>query len=185
MSIKTNPVKARYPLISLVTAVLIAMACITGPDSGETAGPPWDPADSAWKVVENLCYAYNNMDLDLYMSCFRDDFQFHLLYLGPGYGIGPGEQDSSWGYQREMEIHENMFSTVYGIELEMNGSSQIPWSGDTTGQSLQLSRTFDLKVYLDQTLENGYRASGTALFICRQDTSGDWYIWQWWDQSET
>jgi hypothetical protein len=26
-----------------------------------------------------------------------------------------------------------------------------------------------------------YRAQGTAEFICRQDSTGEWYIWQWWD----
>ena len=51
--------------------------------------------------------------------------------------------------------------------------------------SLQLDRTFDLKVYTDEAQSQGYHASGSALFICREDSTGEWYIWQWWDQSDT
>jgi hypothetical protein len=79
-----------------------------------------------------------------------------------------------------------MFNNVSSIDLSLDGNQESPWNGDPTGQSYQLLRTFDLKVYTNTAQSNGYRAAGSALFICRPDTNtGEWYIWQWWDQSDT
>jgi len=173
-----------YAIASVLTALLISMACLTGPDSSPPPSAPWDPVDSAWKVIENLEYAYNTMDIDLYMSCFREDFEFHLLCYNP-HGC-PAKQDSFWGYAAEEQIHQNMFEVVHAIELVITGSQESPWTGDSTGMSLQLPRTFDLKVYLDEAHTEGYRASGSTYFICRPDTTNDqWYVWQWWDLSDT
>ena len=46
---------------------------------------------------------------------------------------------------------------------------------------------FDLKIYysIPGSPYEGYQASGSALFICRPDLNDDWYIWMWFDQSET
>ena len=173
-----------YAIASVLTALLISMACLTGPDSNPLPSAPWDPVDSAWKVIENLEYAYNTMDIDLYMSCFREDFEFHLLWYNP-HGC-PAKQDSFWGYAVEELIHQNMFAYVYSIELTIEGTQESPWTGDTTGQSYQLHRTFDLKVYTNEAQSEGYRAAGSALFICRPDSTDDqWYIWQWCDLSDT
>ena len=40
---------------------------------------------------------------------------------------------------------------------------------------------FDLKVYTDEAQTQGYRASGEAIFICREDSTGQWYVWKWFD----
>jgi hypothetical protein len=170
-------------VVSAFTAVLMTLGCLTGPDDSPPLQTPWETLDSAWKVVDNLVLAYNTMDLDLYMSCFREDFEFHLLEYQ--WGGGYGKQDSFWGYWTEELYHTNMFSNAFGIELTFAGNSQSPWTGDSTGMSLQLSRTFDLKVYTDEAQSQGYLASGSALFICREDSTGEWYIWQWWDLSDT
>ncbi len=176
--------KVMVAIASISAAVLISMACLTGPDSSAPPSAPWDPVDSAWKVIENLEYAYNTMDIDLYMSCFREDFEFHLPWYNP-HGC-PAKQDSFWGYALEEQFHQNMFAVVHAIDLVIIGSQESPWTGDSTGMSLQLPRTFDLKVYLDEAHTEGLRASGSALFICRQDTTDDqWYVWQWWDLSDT
>lgn len=172
--------KVMFAIASILTAVLLSLACLIGPSNTTPPGPPWEPVDSAWKVIENLEYAYNTMDIDLYMSCFREDFEFHLLEWNPT------KQDSFWGYAVEEQFHQNMFAVVHSIELVISGSQESPWTGDSTGQSYQLPRTFDLKVYLDELHTEGYRASGSALFICRPDTTDDqWYVWQWWDLSDT
>lgn len=163
----------------MMTAVLISTACLTGPDNDSPPGPPWINTDSAYKVIENLQHAYISMDLELYMSCFRDDFEFHLL------DITWPQTDSFWGYETELMFHQNMFSYVSLIELEMHGDVQIPWSGDSTGESWQLTRSFDLRVYPPGSQTEGYRAIGDAIFICRTDSAGQWYVWLWWDLSQT
>ncbi len=176
---------AMAAIASVLTALLLAMACLTGPDNYTPPSAPWEPVDSAWKVIENLEYAYETKDIDLYMSCFREDFEFHLmeLYIPPAYSP---MQDSSWGYAAEEQIHQNMFTNVPLIELTLSGNSEYPWIGDSTGQSYQLNRTFDLWVYTYLLPAHGYRASGEVYFICRPDTTDDqWYVWQWWDLSDT
>ena len=75
----------------------------TGPLPEPPVGPPWAATDSAWKVIENLRYAYITIDLELYMSCFRDDFEFWPI---------PVQQDSFWGYDIEEQFHQNMFDYV-------------------------------------------------------------------------
>ena len=173
-----------FAIASVLTAVLISMACLTGPSTSVIPSAPWEPVDSAWKVIENLEYAYNTMDIDLYMSCFREDFEFHLLYFNPHGCIA--KQDSFWGYTEEEQIHLNMFNDVPMIDLSLSGTSEYPWTGDSTGQSYQLDRYFNLKVFTSLFPAQGYMASGTTLFICRPDTVDDqWYIWLWYDLSDT
>lgn len=171
---------------SLIAAVLLSVACLTGPENSVPPGAPWEPVDSAWKVIDNLEYAYNTMDIGLYMSCFREDFEFHPLELQyPPHG-NFAKEDTFWGYGLEEQLHLNMFANVYLIELTIDGTQESPWPGDTTGQSYQLCRNFDLKVYYDEAQSMGCRASGSALFICRKDTQDDeWYVWHWWDLSDT
>jgi len=132
-------------------------------------------------VVENIEYAYNAKALSYYMSCFREDFIFHLA---PPWGQS---QDSTWGFEVEEQFHEAMFGFVDDIDLEFTGSAEYPWSGDSTGQSLALQRSFDLEVYfvIPGSPWEGVQASGLALFICRPDSNGNWYVWQWWDYSDT
>jgi hypothetical protein len=155
------------------------------PDEGVSEGFQYhNPCDSAYKVLENLEYAYIARDIDHYLDCFRDDFEFHLLEVDWDDYDGDGLIDEYWGLDLEEAFHEVMFSNVSSIELTLSGTSQSPWTGDSTGQSLQLTRTFDLKVYTSEDPPEGYRASGDALFICRPDSTGEWYIWQWWDQSD-
>jgi hypothetical protein len=176
-------------MLAIVPAVLLAVSGCWNPFSPDTEPAEefnyYNPADSAWKVLENLEYAYVSRDIGHYLDCFRDDFEFHLLELDWDDYDGDGIIDEYWGLDLEEEFHELMFNNVSAIELNLSGTSQSPWTGDSTGLSLQLTRTFDLKVYTDEAQSQGYRASGDALFICREDSTGEWYIWQWWDQSDT
>ncbi|OPL20031.1 MAG: hypothetical protein AVO35_00810 [Candidatus Aegiribacteria sp. MLS_C] len=173
-------------LISLSLSMVL-MACWNpfSPESKPSESEQYySPCDSAWKVLKNLQYAYVSRDIGHYLDCFRDDFEFHLLEIDWDDYDGDGIIDEYWGLDLEEAFHEVMFNNVSTIELTLSGDSQSPWTGDSTGQSLQLTRTFDLKVYTSDDPPEGFRASGEALFICRPDSTGEWYIWQWWDQSE-
>jgi hypothetical protein len=173
-----------------VAAVLTSSGCWNpvNPATGDPDTPEYyTNVDSAWKVVKNLEYAYQARDLDHYMDCFRDDFEFHLLEVDWDDYDGDGVIDEYWGLDLEEQFHEAMFGFVDEIDLTLTGISEWPWSGDSTGQSLELDRTFDLKVYytIPGSPYEGSQASGQAMFICRPDSSGQWYIWQWFDLSET
>ncbi len=188
-NIMTRNIRINTLIVSAVITAIIVSGCWNpfSPDS-EPGPPPVQyhvPVDSAYKALENLQFAYISRDIGHYLACFRDDFEFHLQEIDWDDYNGDGVIDEYWGLDLEEDFHISMFnsSNVTTIDLTLSGISEYPWSGDSTGLSLQLDRTFDLKVY---TIEGGYRASGTALFICREDTSsGEWYIWQWWDLSDT
>ncbi len=145
-----------------------------------------DPYPVASAVVDSLASAYVGMDLASYVACFRDDFEFHRLqYEWDGLRSGASTDTTSWGLELETALHEAMFDSVIGIELTLEGDDETPWSGDSTGASLLLTREFDLKVYTGDEQTTGYHATGMALFICRRDSEGSWYVWQWYDQSDT
>lgn len=176
---------------ALIASAVITAVIVSGcwnpfsPDTEESEGIQyWNPVDSAYKVLENLEYAYISRDIGHYLACFRDDFEFHLLEIDWADYTGNGVIDEYWGLDMEEEFTTSMFNStnVTTIDLTLAGTSQYPWTGDSTGQAQQLDRTFNLKVYAEP---QGFMASGSALFICREDSNGEWYIWQWWDLSDT
>jgi len=167
-------------VILMVFLTLIIAACTTTTEPDPYVPPsPLEP-DSAWKVVWNLEFAYKCKDLNDYLACFRDDFIFHLSPLSSQ------PPDTIWGFDLEEQFHQGMFSFVDDIDLTLSGSAEWLWSGDSTDQSLELQRTFDLKVYytIPGSPYEGSMAAGQTSFICRPDSNGIWYIWQWFDGSE-
>ena len=175
-------------IVSAVVTAVIVSGCWNPFSPSTDPDPPTVqyhvPVDSAYKALENLQYAYVSRDIGHYLDCFRDDFEFHLQEIDWDDYDGDGVIDEYWGLDMEEEFHINMFNStnVTTIDLTLSGTQESPWTGDSTGQALQLSRTFDLKVFAEP---QGFMASGTALFICREDSTGEWYIWQWWDYSDT
>ncbi len=176
--------------IASVALLLLLTGCLFSPKSTEEPPEPlyYEPADSAWKVVMNLQLAYVNRDHAQYMKCFRQDFEFHLLEVDWDDYDGDGIVDEYWGYDIEDLSSQNMFNATEQIELTLTGNAIHPWMGDSTGGNWALPRTFDLKVYtsLGSPSEppQGFRASGQAIFICRLDDEGEWYIWLWFDESD-
>ena len=132
----------------------------------------YSPVDSAWKAIVNLEHSYFELNLNEYLCCFRNDFEFN--YESDGDTL-------SWGFDTEQNIHYSLFNQVSEVWLEFFGSEQYAWSGDTTGSTLVLPRDYNLRVFIGPDDSTGTPAYGTAHFICRQDSMGEWYVWQWWD----
>lgn len=180
--------RSKFATAVVITSFILSISACWNPFAPKQTTPVdqyqyYAPVDEAWKVLKNLEYSYSSMDIDRYLACFRSDFEFHLLEIDWADYTGNGVIDEYWGLAKEEEFHIAMFNAVSSIELTLSGDSEFPWSGDPTGMALALPRTFDLKVYTNGI--DGFCASGSALFICREDESGEWYIWQWWDQSST
>jgi len=189
-NIMTLNIRINTLIVSAIITAVIVSGCWNpfSPDTDPDPAPVQYhvPVDSAYKVLENLQFAYISRDIGHYLDCFRDDFEFHLQEIDWDDYNGDGLIDEYWGLDLEEDFHILMFNNVSSIELNLAGTQESPWTGDSTGLSLQLPRTFDLKVYTNAAHSEGYRASGSALFICREDSStGEWYIWQWWDLSDT
>lgn len=180
----------RLLALTAMTAILAGTACLFSPESGDGDPDPgfYTPADSAWKVLYNFQLAYQTQNIDAYKDCLDDEFEFILLEVDWDDYDGDGIIDQSWGKDIEEEFTTNMFNSPDAevIELTLNGNSETPWYGDSTGVTLQLVRSFDLKVYFwdDQGNPDGFRAMGEAIFRCRPDENNEYKIWQWEDHSE-
>jgi hypothetical protein len=166
---------------AFLPAAMLALAACGSPTDPVLPDVPYATAGA---VLDSLEAAYNSMNLESYLACFRDDFEFHPLEMEWDDYDGDGINDPCWGLDLETSYHEAMFALATGVELSMEGTEEAVWSGDSTGASLMLPRTFDLMVYTDSIHSTGYHASGFALFICRQDEQDAWYVWQWFDMSE-
>ncbi len=182
---------ARKQLALVVLALLLAStACLFSPEKGEGDPDPgfYTPADSAWKVLYNFQLAYQTQNIDAYKECLDPEFEFILLQVDWDDYDGDGIIDESWGKDIEEAFTQNMFDSEDAevIELTLTGNSETVWYGDPSGETLQLVRSFDLKVYYWQPdgTQAGYRAMGNAVFRCRPDENGEYKIWQWEDHSE-
>lgn len=168
---------------------MLVSACIFAPDAEDDGKSIYySPVDEAYKVVANLQLAYERKDIDRYMECLDPEFEFLLLETDWKDYTGNGQIDESWGIDIEEEFTGNMFASDNAdvVELVIEGNSEYPWYGDSLGTTLELVRSFDLKVYYYlEGEQQGYRASGQAIFRCKPNDNGDYVIWQWEDQSET
>ncbi len=178
--------KRSFVLACGMSAALLAAQGCWNPFGGDPRDPVpvqyYENCDSAWKVIENLEYAYIAKDIDLYMSCFRDDFEFHLLETDWADYDGDGETDTFWGLDLEEQFTDFMFDSVDQIQLTLDGTLDYRWSGggeDTTYR--ELPRQFNLQVYIGS---GGFQATGTARFICHPDSTGEYYIYRWYDESD-
>lgn len=182
------------PSKSAVFAVLGAVLTVSAAGCWNPFAPDKDPdpsesqyydfCDSAYKVIANLRYAYMSRDIDLYMTCFREDFEFHLLQVDWADYDGDSIQDTYWGLDLEEAFNENVFDNSVNIELTFLGNTEIDWSGAPPEmECLELPRSFDLYVYTNSGGTTGYHAQGTARFICRPDSTGEYYIYRWYDES--
>lgn len=173
-------------IVAAVAVALAAAGCWNpfDPKEDPPTGPQyWENCDSAWKVVENLQFSYTARNIDRYLACFRDDFEFFLLEVDFDDYDGDGIEDQSWGLDLEEQFTIQMFNLVTSIELTLWGGYEVPWTGDPSGETVDVMRLFDLKVYTDESGTQGFRANGQVNFYCRPDSTGQYYIWQWWDHS--
>ena len=182
------------PSKSAASAVLGAAIAVSAAGCWNPFNPDDDPdpselqyydfCDSAYKVIENLKYAYMTLDIDLYVSCFRDDFEFHLLEVDWADYNGDSIIDTYWGLDLEEAFNENVFENSENIELTFLGNQEYEWSGAEPGQGyLELPRNFDLYVYTNSAGTEGFHAQGLARFVCRPDSTGEYYIYRWFDES--
>ncbi len=171
----------RSIVIFTSTLSLIGFGCSTDTTGVSPPDLPHSPVDSAWKAVENLDYAYNTMDLNLVNMTLSEDFT-HQFAVGSPPGI-------VWDRAQEMEWFADLFEVFSAIDMTFSGSAEWPWSGDSTGQSLELPRAFNVIAYYQSSSGpyEGRIASGNEQYICRPDSDDEWHIWyqvsaqeNWW-----
>ncbi len=151
--------------------ILSVAAAATLP-SAAPAGDYLEP-DSAWKVLENLQTAYSLLDIDGYISCLGDGFEFVYVEVDT-----TGERvETRWGADVEEEFHRAMFAEVERIDFALTGDGSEPRPEAGEG-SVAMERGFELEI---ATEGDHYETVGELLFVCRPDSAGRWAIVQWWD----
>jgi len=177
----------------ILACLLVILLCSCGSDATGISPPvlPHDPVDATWKAVENFEYAYDTQDIALVLATLDPDFMHHLDEEDWADYDGDGIIDTFFDLELEQLFTEYLFNAAEEIEMTFTGDDEWVWSGDTTGQSLELPRIFDLKVYwkTGSGPYQGSQVSGAASFICRPDADDEWRIWQlflapsfWWLQ---
>ena len=154
------------PLI-FVSLLLIISGCS---NNQEISIEPWEI------LLTDLKYAWINMDINALEDCFRDDFMHHLQEEDWDDYNGDGDIDEYWELDTELD-----FAEADSIYFSLTGGERSTWVGDCTGQSIEMPRVLTREIFspIDTTLE-----VRSVTFICRPDTQGDLYIWQWFDGKE-
>jgi len=183
--------RSRVVMISVVALVLAGSSCIFAPKGkkGGEVSDYYSPVDTPEKLLANFKLAYQTKNIDAYMACLHEEFEFKLLEIDWHDYTGNGQIDESWGYDIEESYTGNMFASYKAevVELSLDGNRNTVWYGDSTGVTRELVRSFDLKVYYHKPsgVIDGSHALGEAVFLCRPNAEGDYQIWCWEDHSET
>ncbi|MBM3307391.1 MAG: hypothetical protein FJY74_03610 [Candidatus Eisenbacteria bacterium] len=181
----------RRPLaisIMLAAAAAFGGGCANPANSDDQADLP-PLRTSPAKVLERLQWAYDNMDVEVYLDCLAADF---IFLLNPrDVENDPDLEPGYWGNAEERVIHEQMFGAEGDhadnilLTLTQVGDPLPVDPGDGTGTHYQYKEAVDLRVYMGAWT---YLATAPSLFRLRidQDETGPqgeqlWEIWRWQD----
>lgn len=148
--------------------------CIFDPDRDD--GTPEDPLATAPGVITQLEDAYRRKDIDRYLECLVDTFEFHLVPRD----VNDAWPSPTWGKVEEERMHRNMFSRMDHIELTLVGDSASKIGDDP--ETWRLYREFDLLVWetADELFDRGV-GYGWAEFIVQKGGDGRFRITDWFD----
>ncbi len=187
--IRRNPHCApRVRWVCLALLGLWVFGCsnpFTPPDVGPTGGTPIKPLDSPENVLDNLVYAYEQRDIDVYEELLDPGFAF--VYFDPERVEGietvvvprDGPSGDLERTRRLLRVFDEVRLPVFRV---------IEASRDTTGNvPIELRRVaFQLTVRdLDGDFGfESFEATGDALFsIARSSSDGLWRLIRWEDLS--
>jgi len=150
----------------------------------DEAGEAFDPT-TPQRVLDNLVVAYQEMDIDRYMACLdTNDFTFKFDPSEPGLEAlldAQGIVNNEWYRTEEWLATQALFAEVRGvngsISVALTGAPPHQWSGDPSGNTVEIQRAYQLEVRPFQT-----DVAGTAFFRLRQNEYGNWVIVEWQDK---
>ena len=154
--------------------------------------PPWPP-ESPQDVIDNMEYAYNQMDYERYEPLFLDDFTF--VFEESDIGIPGIPPDGLWGKTDELESARHMLdlnftpsdpdNKIDNMQLELQFSGDLIPSNyvDAPDEALMGFVTFDLRVntvgvniYLVNSRPDFYFAHKDTI-SAGTDTTFIWGLW--------
>jgi hypothetical protein len=149
----------------IISALFLLSGCGTGP--GEQSADPED-------VLADFEAAWEGRSIDSLSACLASDFVYELPpELWDDYSIPPdGVIDSCLVRELYLDFAGITFYLADSISLTLLGNGHQVWPGDSTGESMILTRQFVLDVsYPDSISET----SGTWDFIAMPEGDG-WII---------
>ncbi|PID27769.1 MAG: hypothetical protein CSB55_07580 [Candidatus Cloacimonadota bacterium] len=183
-----------------IIAVLFFLASCANPFNPDSAQTSNDVAQTVVSTPEatllQLENAYNRQDIELYKECLSDSFHFILInseYSEIGVDMNnDGIKDNWWGFEQEVNYHENLFTSgssdgLIPTPVSVNLNLQIPpkslWEQENeTGENpvYIIPCNFDLVLtYSDFQDINAYGYSRFWLIL--EDDM--WKIYRWQDES--
>ena len=144
------------------------------------------PTQSPTETLSNLVYAYNHNLFagahETYRNCLHDDYFFHFKPQDVGTEVDGYVIPETWDAGADSLAVGHLFDNVSSISLSIPQSET--GLGEPNGESFLVQDvSFDLQVTVNQSLV--YSASGVIDIEFRQDTDGDWLIYQLWDRSSS
>ncbi|GAB4314274.1 MAG: hypothetical protein Kow0074_01170 [Candidatus Zixiibacteriota bacterium] len=175
-----------HVLLLMITAMLIGCANpFSPPDVGPTGGSPIKPLDSPENVLENLQYAYEQRDYDVYEELLDKDFRF--VYFDPerveGIETVIVPRDGPSG---DLERTRRLFRVFDEIRLPVFEIVEASIDSTPTSPLQQRRVAFQLTVRdLDGDFDfEAFEATGDARFTFQQSpTDRLWRIVRWEDLS--
>jgi hypothetical protein len=152
-------------------AILVGGCSTAGPGPDIPAGPEFRDRTSPENVVYNMELAYEEMDLEEYLDCLSEDFEFFPTeddVNDPNQGIPP-----VWWKTDEAALHENMFagdSDVESISLTLTIAS-IEYDQGIPDDPLDNTCVcvVDVDLRIDLIGGNGFLATSPSEFRMRID----------------
>lgn len=168
-------------LVPLITLILIIAAC------GDTAGIttpvlPHSPVNQCWKALENFEYSYNTSDITLLDATLDLDFQWVLAETDWDDYNGDGIIDTCFTRDMYLSMTSDLFTGAETIELTLEGSGEVVWPGDSTGQTIESVRSFNLEVMYPDS--SGFVSQGEWSILARPDSTDDWNLFRVTDLTE-
>ena len=130
----------------------------------------WDEPVSPGIVISNLNYAFQDENIEDYMSAFTSQFLFladerDTLLFEPG-------TFTDWGFSIEEEVTGRIFAEAYSINLTFSDSLV-----DSTADLAHFYENYEFTV----SAESQVYGKGLALFSLSRGEDGYWAIYEWQD----
>jgi len=149
-----------------VTLISCGLFCLFQCNQQKPLQPEENYADLSCpeNVISNLEKAYNEQNLEQYLTCFATDF--HLV----------GSQ-TRWNLAQERQIHENMFLGQQRAKKIILQLTKLANNQNLKTTTIVLRYNYSLMItYQDSSIDD---ATGQVEFTLTQTGAGKWQITEW------
>ncbi|MCL2064569.1 MAG: hypothetical protein FWG98_09405 [Candidatus Cloacimonetes bacterium] len=174
-----------------LTSMLMIVSCINpfnpGLEKGKENSDFVYTPDTPDNVLRNLMQSYNQKSIEMFKDVLDVDFRFHVLSQH-----APEIGQDWWGYEQEIEYHNNLFSrgssdgrlmSPTNIFLNLEIPPQHLWQMDNQiGHENWIIIACPFYLHLSYISGSDMTASGFARFHLKP-LNGRWYIAIWIDES--